>query len=107
MHPNIGGLLNPVVNEEHNTEVRSFIFGNAQKKLEYLESTLIGDKKFLVEDSFTIADSYLYIVLTWTGFVGIDLTPYPRVKAYMAHIENLANVKDAIARMASNPATTF
>jgi glutathione S-transferase len=60
-----------------------------------------------VGDSFTIADAYLYIVLSWTSIVSIDLTPYPKVKAYFERIGALENVKAAHARIATNPATSI
>ena len=68
---------------------------------------MIGNKEFLVGNSFTIADSYLYIVLSWTGYVGVDLAPFPNVKAFFDRISNLPNVKAAHARMAENPATVL
>lgn len=103
VHPSIGGLFNPTLGEE----TKTFIRGNAAKKLSYLENTLIGDKSYLVGDSFTIADSYLYIVLSWTKYVGIDLSPYPRVQAYAARIGALPNVQEAHARIATSPSTTI
>ena len=103
VHPSIGGLFNPTLGDE----TKAFIRGNAAKKLTYLENTLIADKSFLVGNSFTIADSYLYIVLSWTNYVGIDLSPYPRVQAYAARIGALENVKAAHARIATSPATTI
>ena len=103
VHPSIGGLFNPTLSEENKT----FIKGNAARKLANLESTLVADKTFLVGNSFTIADSYLYIVLSWTAYVGIDLSAYPKVQAYAARIGNLDNVKAAHARIATSPATTI
>ena len=103
VHPNIGGLFNPSATED----VKTYIRGNAAKKLTYLNDTLIGTKQFVVGDSFTVADSYLYIVLSWTAYVGIDLTPYPNVKKYFEFIGSQENVKAAHARMATSPATTF
>ena len=103
VHPSIGGLFNPNLGEE----TKAFIKGNAAKKLTFLESTLIGDKSFLVGNSFTIADSYLYIVISWTKYVGIDITPFPKVVAYYERIGALENVKDAHERIATSPATTL
>jgi glutathione S-transferase len=103
VHPSIGGLFHPGLH----AEVQAHIRGNAAKKLAYLESTIIGDKQFVVGNSFTVADSYLYIVLSWTGYVGIDLSPFPRVKAYFERIGALENVKAAHARIATSPATSI
>ncbi len=103
VHPSIGTLFYPTLPED----VKTFIRGNAAKKLAYLESTLIANKQFVVGDSFTIADSYLHIVLSWTAYVGIDLTPYPLTKAYMERISDLPNVKAARVRVATSPATSI
>lgn len=103
VHPSIGTLFYPTLS----ADVQAWYRGNAAKKLAYLESTIIADKSFVVGDSFTIADSYLYIVLSWTAYVGIDLSPYPKVKAYSARIAALPNVVAAHARIATSPATTI
>jgi glutathione S-transferase len=103
VHPSIGGLFNANLGEE----TKAFIKGNASKKLTYLESNLIGNKGFLVGNSFTVADSYLYIILTWTKNVGIDITPFPKVVAYYERIGALDNVKAAHERIATSPATTI
>ena len=103
VHTSIGGLFNPA----HTEETRAFTHKLAQKRLTYLENELLkGGKQFLVGDSFTIADSYLYIVLSWTGYVGIDLTPYPAVKAYYEGIGALEGVRAAHALIATSPAYT-
>ncbi len=101
VHPSIGGLFHPL-----KPEVKEFIKGKAVAKLNYLENTLIADNEFVGGNkSFTVADSYLYIVLSWTSFVGLDLAPYPRVEAYFKRMKDLPNVKEAQKRMAENPAT--
>eukprot|EP01124_Arcella_intermedia_P001478 TRINITY_DN1080_c0_g1_i2.p2 TRINITY_DN1080_c0_g1~~TRINITY_DN1080_c0_g1_i2.p2 ORF type:complete len:208 (-),score=76.87 TRINITY_DN1080_c0_g1_i2:30-653(-) len=103
VHPNIGGLFTPGLSEE----IQNFLKGRAAKKLEYLENTLIGDKEFLVGNKFSIADSYLYIVLSWTGYVGIDLSVHPKVKSFYERIGALPKVKEAHARIATNPSTVL
>lgn len=103
VHMSVGGLLNPA----HTEATRAFTAKNAHKKLDFLNNHLVKGKKFLVGDSYTIADYYLYIVLTWTKYVNIDLAPYSEVASYFNEISNLENVKNAHARMATNPKTTF
>ncbi len=103
VHPSIGGLFNTSLS----SDTREFIKGNAVKKLTYLENYLIADKQFLVGDSFTVADSYLYIVLSWTPYVKLDLAPFPRVQAYFDRMKKSSIVKDAQVRMATNPATVL
>jgi len=42
----------------------------------------LGDRPFLLGDTFTVADAYLLTTLNWTRFVDIDLTAWPRLKEY-------------------------
>jgi glutathione S-transferase len=64
-------------------------------------------KLYLVGDKFTIADSYLYIVLTWAAYVGVDTAPFPNVNAFSANIASLPFVQAAHARMGTNPTTVL
>ena len=51
-------------------------------KLKYLNEVLLKDKKFVIGDSFTVADAYLYIVLSWEPYAKFDTAPFPVVQAY-------------------------
>jgi len=104
VHPSIGGLFNPTIGDE----VKEYIRGNAARKLTYLENQVLNDgREYLVGNSFTIADSYLYIILSWTQYVAIDLSPYPNVSSFFKRIGALPNVIAAHQRIATSPATTF
>ena len=70
------------------------------------ENWLNGSKKFIVGDKFTVADAYLYIVLSWAARVNIDLTPYKNVKAYFDGIAALDSVKSAHALVDKKSPTT-
>jgi glutathione S-transferase len=103
VHPAVGSFFMP----NAAPDVTAFFRTRVATKLNYLSDHFIGDRRFVVGDSFTIVDSYLYIVLSWTQYVGIDLNEYPKVKAYYEGIANLPNVKAAHARIAENPATVL
>lgn len=96
VHTSIASLFNPSLAED----VKTYFRAASDKKLAFLESNIVADKQFVVGD---VADAYLYIVLTWTGYLSIDLVAFPRVKAYLARIGSLETVKAAHARIATNP----
>ena len=100
LHPYFGALFNPSVSNE----VLQFFRDRVDQKLQYLEKH-IGDRPYLVDDSFTIADAYLYIVLSWAPHLSIDLAKYPKVRNYYEHINQLPYVQQAHSRMATNPST--
>jgi len=61
-----------------NDTTREILTNRANMKLDYLEKAL-ANKKFVIFDHFTLVDSYLYVVLNWTGYVGLKRENYPHV----------------------------
>ncbi|HEX2585037.1 MAG TPA: glutathione transferase GstA [Steroidobacteraceae bacterium] len=55
------------------------------KRLDFIEANLKG-KEYLLGNKLTIADIYLFVVVGWSGFVGINLDKWPAVKAHQARI---------------------
>lgn len=64
------------------------------KKFDYLEGAL-AKRTYLTGESFTVADAYLYTMLGWAGFVGIDLGRWPTLQKYCARIAERPSVKAA------------
>ena len=104
LHAACGPLFAPGLSPEV-TEFLVKRLADKYKKLNDLASLLGGGKKYLVGDSFTVADSYCYIVVSWAPYLKVDLTPYPNVKAYFDGIAALPNVQAAHKRMGESPAT--
>jgi glutathione S-transferase len=102
IHTAIGGLFHPA----HTDETRAFFGKLIEKRLGFLEKHVVNGKRFVVGDSLTIADLYLYIVLSWTGYVKVDLTPYPNTQAYFDGIKSLPQVQSGHAQIAANPSRT-
>jgi len=63
---------------------------NLAKKLTFLNDHYLGKgQTFLYGSHFTVADSYAYIMLTWTFYVGVSLDAFPNVNKYFNHIKSL------------------
>ena len=45
---------------------------------------------------FTVADAYLYTILRWTGFVGMDLARWPLLAAYVQRVAARPKVREAL-----------
>lgn len=56
-----------------------------QGRLKWVDGELAG-KQFLMGDTFTVADGYLFTVTNWAQYVGLDLTPFANLLAYRARI---------------------
>jgi glutathione S-transferase len=52
---------------------------------------------YLVGDGFTVADAYLFNMLTWTQFAGIDLAKWPALQAFFARVQQRPSVQAALA----------
>ena len=56
----------------------------------------LGGKEYLLGDTFSCADAYLFTTLGWLGFVGMDVANWPRLKAYRERIAARPRVQDAM-----------
>jgi len=68
---------------------------NLGKRLEWVDKQLAG-KQYLMGDTFTVADAYLFTVLRWSGRVKLDLSPYKNVTAYMDRVQARPKVQEAM-----------
>jgi glutathione S-transferase len=92
IHKNFSPMFNPAAVEGHKQYAKDLL----AKRFDYLQGVL-GSRQFLMGDQFTVADAYLFTVLNWTGHVGIDLGPWPALKAYLERVGSRPNVGAALA----------
>lgn len=77
LHKNFGPLFDPSGKED----VKSVARANLKKRLGWIDGAL-GSKNYLMGEQFTVADAYLYVVLSWAGHVGVDLSPFAALKRH-------------------------
>lgn len=75
VHKNFGPLFHPSLGEE----VKKYARDNLDKRLGWLDGAL-GSKNFLMGETFTVADAYLFVVLSWTKHLHMDLGQWPNLK---------------------------
>lgn len=90
LHKTIGGMFNPAMT----AETKTMSIAAANKRLAWL-STKLEDKDYLL-GTFTVADGYLFTVLSWCQWVGVDLAAYPVLVAYQARVGGRSNVQAAM-----------
>src|SRR5574343_514102 len=54
-------------------------------RFDALNATL-GQQDYLLGDSYTVADGYLFVCLSWTKYVGRTLDAWPALQAFSARI---------------------
>jgi glutathione S-transferase len=91
IHKQFSPLFNPQLPDDEKNAQRKKIGG----RFDYVQKEL-GAKTFLTGDTFTVADGYLFNMLRWTQFTGIDLAQWPGLSAYFARVESRPNVKAAL-----------
>ena len=47
-------------------------------------------------DKYSVADAYLFVVLSWAGFVKLDLSPWPALGSYLQRIAGRPAVQKAL-----------
>ena len=91
LHKSYSPLFNPAMPEEGKAVYRERLKGRYQ----YLDQQLEG-KQFLMGDTFTVADPYLFTVTSWAKHVGVDIGGLANVQAYMARVGARPSVQAAL-----------
>lgn len=98
LHKGFGPLLRPGGPEDTKASIRDKL----GLRLGYVARHL-ASRQYLVGDHFTVADAYLYTILTWTRIAGIDLSAWPVLAAYRERIQQRPAVQAARAAEGLKP----
>ena len=66
-----------------------------------LAEQLLGDKVFLGGAQPDVADLYLYVMIGWAGYVGFDIAPFAKLRAFQERVGALPKVVEAHAAMSA------
>ncbi len=91
LHGKFGPLFNPATTDD----VKAATKDRIGARLKWVEGELAG-KHYLMGDTFTVADGYLFTVTNWAPYVGMDLAIYPNLSAYRARVGARPAVLDAM-----------
>ena len=91
LHKGYGPLFNPKISADW----KASVLQNLEKKFAWL-SSFLGNKTYLMGNTFTVADAYLFTVLGWSAHVGIDLAPWPVLTAYQSRVAQRPKVQQAL-----------
>lgn len=81
LHKGFSPLFTPGMPEEAKTIAKTRLAA----RLQWLDGEL-ANKTYLMGDSFTVADGYLFTVSNWAQHVGVDLSGYANLLAYRARV---------------------
>jgi glutathione S-transferase len=81
LHKGFSPLFTPNMPEE----AKSMAKARLSSRLQWVDGQLAG-KQYLMGDSFSVADAYLFVVTNWSQYVGLDLTPFSNLVGYRARV---------------------
>jgi len=81
---------------EYGAQMQDTVRGKIAERLAYVERELAAGGPYLLGQSFTAADAYLFTIVGWSRFVKIDLAPYPALSAFMKRVAARPAVRRAM-----------
>jgi glutathione S-transferase len=86
--------FNPLWYPTTPAEVREQTIEKLGKRFDIVAAALDGHD-YLFGDTFTIADAYLYTILSWSHYLKVDLSRWPGLGRYLERIGTRASVREA------------
>ena len=93
LHKNFGPMFSPVLADE----AKAFFKDRVMGKFKYLDGALAGHD-YLMGKQFTVADGYLFTILTWADRMKFDLSGMPNLVAYRDRVAARPKVKEALTK---------
>jgi len=88
--------FSPLWRKDTSPELRATVESILCMKFAYVDRHLTG-RDYLLGESFCVADAYAFTILSWAPVVGIDLSEWSNLAAYVARISVRPNVRAALA----------
>ena len=93
LHKSFGPMFSPVLADE----AKAFFKDRVMGKFRYVESQLAG-RDYLMGSHFTVADGYLFTMLSWADRMKFDLSDMPNLLAYKARVGARPKVQEALTK---------
>lgn len=65
-------------------------------KFTHFETQFADGRTYLLGDTFSVADAYLFTIANWANFKGIDLGTWPHLKAFVERVAGRQTTRDAL-----------
>lgn len=91
LHKGFSPLFVPTVPEDYKAMARARL----SERLAWVDGQLAG-RDYLMGNSFTVADAYLFVVAGWGRHVGVDTSALPNLSAFLARVGERPAVKAAL-----------
>ncbi|QWG19021.1 glutathione transferase GstA [Bradyrhizobium sediminis] len=93
LHKNFGPMFSPVLADD----AKAFFKDRVMGKFKHLDGQLAGHD-YLMGKQFTVADCYLFTMLSWADRMKFDLSGLPNLLAYKARVAARPAVQEALTK---------
>jgi len=87
--------FSPLFQQTTPAEYKEMLKEKIGKRFDWVAQQLQG-KDYLMGSTFTVADAYLFTMLSWAKHVGIDLSRWPVLAAYQSRVAARPKVREAM-----------
>ena len=91
LHKNFGPMFSPVLADD----AKAFFKDRVMAKFKYVDGALAG-RDYLMGKQFTVADGYLFTMLSWADRMKFDLAALPNLLSYKARVAARPKVQEAL-----------
>lgn len=84
LHRNFTAFLSPA--GKNAPDWQAIARANLERRLAHVDAELAG-KTYLLGDDFSVADGYLFTMLSWAGLIKLDLGQWPNLTAYFERVK--------------------
>lgn len=92
LHKSFGALFQPTTPEDYKPIAQE----NVAKRFAYVDQQLGRGGPYLMGNQFTVADAYMCVMCTWAGFMKIDLSQWPNLKAYADRLGQRPKIQEVM-----------
>lgn len=75
----------PFFKPDSTPDMKAAAQANLKQRLGYVNTELAG-REYLLPEGYSVADIYLFVVLSWARVIKLDLTPWPQLQAFQARV---------------------
>jgi len=93
LHKNFGPMFSPLLADD----AKAFFKDRVMAKFRYVDGALAGHD-YLMGKQFTVADGYLFTMLSWAERMKFDLSGLPNLLAYKARVAARPKVQEALTK---------
>jgi len=93
VHKSFGPLFSPVLADD----AKAFFKDRVMGKFKYIDGALAGHD-YLMGKQFTVADGYMFTMLSWADRMKFDLSGMPNLVAYKDRVAARPKVQEALTK---------